>query len=150
MKLPDHTALLALVILLGCSPVYRFQTPTPDGLNADQRRIRSELAVMLQAQGYQDMGAYHRANDGLGCGSDAPDRHTFEKSWRGETLWMPSWCTVWVQEFSCDDRWSAVILTDGADDEARALRDLLEKTFADDILAGRLTLKSGHRLVLEQ
>jgi hypothetical protein len=147
---PGAWVLAVALLLAACSPVYRFQTPTPDGLNADQRRMRSQMAVLLQAYGYQDMGAYYRASDGLGCGSTAPDRHTFEKSWRGETLWLPSWCTVWVQEFSCDDRWVAVILTDGADDEARALRDLLEKSFADDILAGRLSLESGHRVLLEQ
>ncbi|MDX2165655.1 MAG: hypothetical protein SF182_01270 [Deltaproteobacteria bacterium] len=143
-------ATIALAAVAACSPVYRFQTPAPDGLNADQRSMRAQMAVMLQAQGFQDMGAYYRASDGLGCGSTAPDRHTYEKSWRGETLWLPSWSTVWVQEFSCDDRWSAVILTDGADDEADALYALLEHVFADDIAEGRLKTERSHRVLLEQ
>ncbi len=150
LRLPDMASVVLALVVAGCSPVYRFETPTPGGLNADQRRMREQLADVLQGQGFQDMGAYYRDADGLGCGYQAPDRHTFEKSWRGETLWMPSFRWLWVQDFSCDGSWSAVILTDGADHEAAALHALLEQTFADDILAGRLTVEERHRLILEQ
>lgn len=139
----------ALLLLVACSPVYRFQTPAPEGLNADQRRMRAQLAEVLRGQGFQNMGAYYRASGDLGCGRAAPDRQTFQKSWRGETLWMPSFSWVWVQEFSCDGHWSAVILTSGADEQAEALRELLDTTFADDLAAGRLTLETRHRLALE-
>ena len=144
-----RTVALLVLLVVGCSPVYWFQTPTPEGLNADQRRMRAQLAEVLRGQGFQNRGAYYRASSDLACGLDAPDRQTFQKSWRGETLWMPSFSWVWVQDFSCDGHWSAVILTSGADEQAEALRALLDTTFADDIAAGRLTLETTHRLALE-
>jgi len=135
----------ALWLLSGCAATYWFHTPGAPVASPSGMSLSKQLAVVLDSESFKNVGSFDSAPTDLGCGLSAPDRQLFQKQWDDGALFGPSQTTVSVYEFTCDQHWHAVIVSDGVHRHADELRDVLADRFAKQLKEGTLIVETTHK-----
>jgi hypothetical protein len=146
---------VAGVLLVACSPVYRFLyagelSPPPTPVE-----LASRLATLLEPQGFKRLSVAPEEAPAIGAtGFDqcptAADLTVFQKLVSSPRVGVAH--RAWVHSFTCNriPRFVVVSSSDSAGHaESSRTRDLLESAFAEEIANGSIRLERTHRLALE-